>query len=121
MTLTANPASRLAEIIGAHNVVSAVEELTAHPVDGMLPQVIACPQSAEQVAEIVRFALAEKLAIQAFGSRSKCEMGVPPLRCDISLDMTHLREVAHYDAGDLTLSVDAGLPLRELATFLEQH
>ena len=121
MTLTANLGSRLADVIGAHNVVSAPEELTAHSVDGIVPQVIACPASAEQVVEVVRFALAEKLAVQAFGSRSKCEMGMTPSACDISLDMTHLRQVTHYDAGDLTLSVDAGLPLRELADFLEQH
>jgi len=121
MTLTANLASRLAEVAGAHNVVSAAAELADHAIDGIVPQFIACPTSAEQVAEIVRFALSEKLAVQAFGSRSKCEMGMPPARCDISVDMTHLHEVAHYDAGDLTLSVDAGIPLRELATFLEQH
>jgi len=121
MTLTANLASRLAEVIGAHNVVSAPEELAAHAVDALVPQMIARPTSAEQVTEIVRFALSEKLAVQAFGSRSKCEMGMPPARYDIAIDMTHLREVAHYDAGDLTLSVDAGTPLRELATFLERH
>jgi len=121
MTLTANLGSRLTDAIGTHNVVSAPEELAANAVDGIVPQVIVCPTSAEQVVEVVRFALAEKLAVQAFGSRSKCEIGMPPGACDILLDMTHLRQVAHYDAGDLTLSVDAGLPLRELAGFLEQH
>jgi len=121
MTLTANLGSRLADVVGAHHVVSAPEELSANSVDGIVPQVIVCPASAEQVVEVVRFAFAEKLTVQAFGSRSKCEMGMTPSGCDISLDMTHLRQVAHYDAGDLTLSVDAGLPLRELADFLEQH
>ena len=121
MTLTANLGSRLADVIGAHNVVNAPEELAANSVDGLVPQVITCPTSAEQVEEIVRFALAEKLAVQAFGSRSKCDVGMTPARFDVSIDMTHLREVAHYDAGDLTLSVDAGIPLRELAGFLERH
>ena len=121
MTTTADLASRLGDVIGVHNVVSAIEELADHATDGVLPRAVACPTSAEQVAEIVRFALAEKLAIQAFGSRSKCEMGMPPERCDISIDMRRLREVAHYDAGDLTLSVDAGMPLRGLSEFLSQH
>jgi glycolate dehydrogenase FAD-binding subunit len=121
MTITANLAARLGQVIGTHGVVSAPEELAAHAADGILPQAIAGPATAEQVSEIVRLALAEKLAIQAFGSRSKCEMGMPPARCDIALDMTHLRDVAHYDAGDLTLSVDAGMPLRELADFLSGH
>lgn len=121
MTVTANLTAKLVEVIGAHDVVSAPEELAAHAIDGVLPQAIACPASAEEVTEIVRFALAEKLAVQPFGSRSKCEMGMPPARCDIALDMNHLREIAHYDAGDLTLSVGAGTSLRELANFLSGH
>jgi glycolate oxidase FAD binding subunit len=121
MTITANLAARLGQVIGTHRVASAPEELAAHAADGILPQAIAGPATADEVSEIVRLALAEKLAIQAFGSRSKCEMGMPPERCDIALDMTHLREVAHYDAGDLTLSVDAGMPLRELADFLSGY
>jgi glycolate oxidase FAD binding subunit len=121
MTTTANLPLRLAEMIGGPGVVSVPEELAAFAVDGTAPQAIACPGSAEQVAEIVRFAANEKLAVQVFGSRSKCEMGMPVAACDIAVDMTHLREVAHYDAGDLTLSVDAGLPLRELEEFLSRH
>ena len=34
----------------------------------------------------------------------------------LALDMTDLRQIAcHYDPGDLTVSVDAGMPLKELA------
>jgi glycolate oxidase FAD binding subunit len=54
------------------------------------------------------------------GSRSKCELGMTPERYDIAIDMTALRGIAHFDAGDLTLSVDAGLPLRELEVFLKE-
>jgi glycolate oxidase FAD binding subunit len=121
MTMTANRAARLAEILGTYRVVSEPEELAAHAIDGLTPQLVVCPASAEQVIEVVRFAIAEKLAVQAFGSRSKCEMGMPPARYDIALDMTAMREVAHYDAGDLTLSVDAGMPLRKLETYLSPH
>jgi glycolate oxidase FAD binding subunit len=121
MTMQSHLAARLGEIVGTDRVASTPEELAAHAADGILPQAIAGPATADQVAEIVRLALAEKLAIQAFGSRSKCEMGMPPERCDIALDMTGLSQVAHYDAGDLTLSVDAGTPLRELADFLSAH
>jgi glycolate oxidase FAD binding subunit len=39
---------------------------------------------------------------------------------DIALDMTGLCRIAHYDAGDLTLSVDAGLPLRQLEQALAE-
>ncbi|HTP69749.1 MAG TPA: FAD-binding oxidoreductase [Dongiaceae bacterium] len=120
MSTAINPATKLADVIGANSVVSAPEELATHAMDGITPQVIACPTSAEQVQEIVRFAASERLAVQAFGSRSKCEMGMPVSRCDIAIDMTRLREVVHYDPGDLTLSVDAGIPLRELEELLSR-
>lgn len=121
MTSTANLATRLAEIAGAQNVVSAPEELVIYAVDGLAPAVIVRPGSAAETVEVVRFAVAEKLAMLPLGARSKCDIGMPPSRYEIALDMRRLREIAHYDAGDLTLSIDAGMPLRELDTFLRRH
>ena len=121
MSVTANLAAKLAEALGAHHVVSAPEELAAYAIDSLIPAAIARPASAAEVMEVVKFAIAEKLAVVPLGSRSKCEMGMTPARYDIALDMNGLHEVAHYDAGDMTLSIDAGMPLRELEVFLRSH
>ncbi|MGB2634579.1 MAG: FAD-binding oxidoreductase [Candidatus Acidiferrum sp.] len=121
MTATADVAGRLAEAIGPKRVVSAAEELEGYAVDGLLPSAIVRPASPEEAAEVVRFALAEKLAVLPLSSRSKSELGVPPERYDIAVDMTGLHGIAHFDAGDLTLSVDAGMPLRELEMHLKQR
>ena len=121
MSTTANLAVRLAETIGKHNVVSTPEELVTYAVEGLPPAVIVRPASTAEVVEVVKFAVAEKLAVMPLGSRSKCEIGMAPARYDIAVDMTGLHEIAHYDAGDLTLSIDAGMPLRELETFLGPH
>lgn len=120
MTSTANVAGRLAETIGAKRVVSTPEELAAFAVDALVPSAIVRPTAAEEAAETVRFAVAEKLAVLPLGSRSKSELGMPPERYDIAIDITALREIAHYDARDLTLSVNAGLPLRELEIYLKK-
>jgi glycolate oxidase FAD binding subunit len=56
--------------------------------------------------------------VVACGSRSKLELGMPPQRYDLALDMTDLRQIAHYDPGDLTVSVDAGMRFSELAQAL---
>jgi glycolate oxidase FAD binding subunit len=120
MSATANLAARLERTIGRHRVVSAEEELAEYVVDGFAPGAIVKPQSAEEAAEVVRFAAADKLALIPVGSRSKCDIGMPPARYDIGLDMTGMREIAHYDAGDLTLSVDAGTPLRQLEQVLAE-
>jgi glycolate oxidase FAD binding subunit len=121
MTVTANLAARLAEAIGAQRVVAAPGELAAYAVDGLTLSAIVRPLSANEVAEVVRLAVAEKLAVLPFGSRSKCEMGMPATRYDVAVDMTGLRAIAHYDAGDMTLSVDAGMPLRELEIYLKKN
>lgn len=121
MSATANLASRLNDTVGSHHVVSAPEELATYAVDGMPPGAIVRPSSAAEVAEVVKFAVADNLAVLPLGSRSKCDLGLPPSRYDIALDMTGLHEVAHYDAGDMTLSIDAGMPLRELEGFLRPH
>lgn len=120
MTTIANLAARLESLIGTHRVVAAKAELLEYAVDGVVPAAIVRPNSAPEVAEVVRFALAEKLAVIPSGSRSKLRLGMPPVRYDIALDMTGLHEIAHYDAADLTLSVDAGMPLRELANVLAE-
>jgi glycolate oxidase FAD binding subunit len=121
MTATVDVAGRLAETIGPKRVVSAAEELEAYAVDRLVPSAIVRPASPEEAAEVVRFALAEKLAVLPLGSRSKCELGLPPERYDVAMDMTGLHGIAHFDAGDLTLSVDAGMPLRELEMHLKQR
>jgi FAD/FMN-containing dehydrogenase len=120
MSATTNLAARLAETIGAQRVVDAAEELASFAVSGLTPSAIVRPRSAEEVAAVVRFAVADKLALLPLGSRSKCQVGMPPTRYDIAVDMTAMQEIAHYDAGDMTLSVDAGMPLRELEIQLKR-
>lgn len=120
MNATANLASRLESVLGAHRIIAAETELREYAIDGMVPSAIVRPASAQETAEVARFAIAEELAIVATGSRSKLELGMPPVRYDIALDMTGLHEIAHFDPGDLTLSVDAGMPLRKLAKVLAE-
>jgi glycolate oxidase FAD binding subunit len=118
--LTANLAAKLQGLLGATRVTAAEDALPSFAVDGISPAAIIQPASAEEVAEVVHFAASEELAIVSCGSRSKLELGMPPARYDIALDMTGLCRIAHYDAGDLTLSVDAGMPLRQLEQALAE-
>jgi glycolate oxidase FAD binding subunit len=107
-------APRLEGLLGSANVISAPKELRRYAVNRMVPLAIAKPSSAAEVAEIVRFAIAEKLAVIPTGGRTKLGIGRPPDRYDIAVDMTGLNQLAHYDPGDLTLSADAGMTVRAL-------
>src|SRR4029077_12743864 len=69
----------------------------------------------------VRYAAVEKLAVIASGCRTKLHLGAAPSRYDIALDMTGLREIAHYDPADLTISVGRGMAIAALTAALFQH
>ncbi len=114
--------TRFAGIVGPENVALDPEILSSFEIDGVAPAVAARPGSAQEVADLVRLAAAEKLAVIATGSRSKLNMGMPPARYDVAIDMTRLERIVAYDPGDLTLGVEAGIPLQKLAHVLgEQH
>jgi glycolate oxidase FAD binding subunit len=113
--------ARLAEIVGAAHVASDPAALAGYEVDGVRPAAAASPGTQEEVAEVVRFAAAERLGLIPTGTRTKLGIGMPPRHYDVALDMTRLNGVVAYDPGDLTLGVEAGIRLGELASVLEKH
>jgi glycolate oxidase FAD binding subunit len=115
MNTAANLPTRLEDLVGGGRIFASDAERQKFAIAGRAPAAIAKPRAAEEVAELVRFAVSEKLAVVCCGSRSKAELGIPPSRYDLAIDLTGLCQIVHYDAADLTLSVDAGLRLSELA------
>lgn len=113
--------SRIADVVGAPNVITEPQALAAYSVDGLVPQIAARPASAQEVSELVKFAAAEKLAVIPTGARTKLGIGMPPSRYDLAIDMTRLDRVISYDPGDLTLSGEPGIPLARLAKVLAEH
>lgn len=113
--------ARLPDLVGQEHVATDPGQLTAYAVDGKLPAAVVRPGSNEEIVEIVKYAVAEKLSVIPCGSRTKIAMGLPPARYDLALDMTRLNHVIAYDPGDLTLGVEAGVPLRTLAATLAEH
>jgi len=113
--------SRLTEIAGPSNVVADPAQLGAYEICGKSPGAAVRPGTSEEIAEIVRFAAAEKLSVVPTGARTKLGMGLPPRQYDLALDVTRLDRVIAYDPGDLTLSVEPGTPLRRLEGVLAGH
>jgi glycolate oxidase FAD binding subunit len=119
--ISASVTSRLCEIVGAANVAGEFAQLATYEMDRKLPAAAVRPGTSEEVAEIVKFAASEKLALVATGARTKLGIGYAPTRYDLALDMTRLNRVIAYDPGDLTLSVEAGVPLAKLTQVLAEH
>ena len=119
--ISMNFAARLESLIGPSRISADAAARACYAIDELLPTAVAKPTSAEEVAEIVRFAALEKLALVPCGNRTKLAIGMPPSLYDIALDMTALNQIPHYDPGDLTVSAEAGIPLAKLNSALNEH
>ncbi len=112
---------RIADIVGARNIITDPQGLAAYAVDAIEPQVAARPANAQEVAQLVAFAASENLAVIPTAARTQLSIGMPPARYDLAIDMTRLDRVISYDPGDLTLSVEPGIRLARLAETLAKH
>ncbi len=119
--ISMNFAARLESLIGPSRISNDAAACACYAVDEVLPTAVAKPTSAEEVAEIVRFAALEKLALVPCGNRTKLAIGMPPSQYDVALDMTALNQIPHYDPGDLTVSAEVGIPLAKLNSVLSEH
>jgi FAD/FMN-containing dehydrogenase len=72
--------TRLEEIVGGAHVLTDPRELDLRQADGSRPSAVVQPAEVAQVAEIIRFTNAEKLAVIACGGCTKLGIGSPPAR-----------------------------------------
>lgn len=115
---TRSVASALAERVGSARVSADPGRLAAAAIDGRTPRWIVNPESAEQVAGVLALAHDEALAVVPRGSGSALELGHPPTRCDVVLDLRGLARILDDNPDDLTVSVEAGITAGALAARL---
>lgn len=110
--------ARIAQRFGAENAIVSAAELAGYEVDGMRPAGAVFAKSPEEIAELLKFAASEKLAVIPCGARTKLGIGMPPARYHIALDLSRMNRVLAYEPRDLTLGVEPGMRFSALATTL---
>jgi len=108
----------LADIAGREGVFDDAARLAASAVDGVVPRWLVRVSTIEQVSTLLALASDESLAVIPRGSGSALDLGHPPTRADIVLDLRGMDRVVDYNPDDLTASVEAGLTAGALATRL---
>lgn len=111
----------LERLVGDSQISSDAAALASYEIDGKRPACVVYPRAVEEVAAVVRFAVAEKLALIPTGGRSKLRIGAIPARYDLAMDMGKLDRVLAYDAGDLTVGVQPGVRCAELNRVLAEQ
>lgn len=83
-------------------------------IDGFGPLPVARPATVAELGDLVRRADANGEAVYPIGGRTMLEVGLPPARKGIALDLRGLDKVIDYPARDMTLTVQAGITLARL-------
>jgi glycolate oxidase FAD binding subunit len=114
-------ASALASIVGHEGVQEDGGARARFAIDGLAPRWVVRPAALEQVGRVLALAWDAGLAVVPRGSGSALELGAPPARVDVVLDLRGLDQVLEYNPDDLTISVQAGVTAGALAARLAPH
>ncbi|HUS19450.1 MAG TPA: FAD-binding oxidoreductase [Terriglobales bacterium] len=108
--------SELASIVGQANIFASTTDI-----DGVRPEITVAPASAEETAAVLRVANDNGLCVVPAGGMTKQGMGDAMPHIDILLSTWRLDQVLHYDPGDLTFGVGAGVTLGHVQRTLAPH
>jgi len=111
----------LASIVGEAHVHADATTRAACAIDGVEPAHVISPSSAEEVAAVLRAASAHGWVVVPAGGFTQQTFGAPIERVDILLRTDRLRQVEHFDPGDLTIGVGAGMTIAEVEAMLAPH
>ncbi len=96
-------------------------QLANYAIDGIMPGAVVSPANEKEVAAILQLACENDYCVVPQGGGTKQNIGAIPERIDILLRTDRLNKVLHYDAGDLTLSVGAGMTIAEVQAGLAKN
>jgi glycolate oxidase FAD binding subunit len=94
------------------------ETRVALVVDDVQPRWRAQPTSQTQLAETLREAAEHDLVVAPRGGGTRLGLGNPPAQLDLVVETGGLKQVVEYEPADLTITVEAGMPLAELQALL---
>jgi glycolate oxidase FAD binding subunit len=113
--------AQLGQHFGAANVISDANGLANYEVDGMRPAAAVTASSAEDIAELLRIAAKDHVAVIPCAGRTKLRVGMPPARYDVALDVSRMNKILGYEPRDLTLRVEPGIRFADLAATLARE
>jgi glycolate oxidase FAD binding subunit len=79
------------------------------------------PASPEELAEALGWAATRQQTVELGGHFSKRRMGGPAAAANMTISTSAMGRVLTYEPRDLTVSVEAGIPYRELSRLLAGH
>lgn len=83
-----------------------------------MPENVFAAESSLQVEQALASASSRGLAVIPIGGRTMLDLGMPPRRYDLALDLSGMSQVVDYEPNDFTITVEAGITLADLQRHL---
>lgn len=113
--------SRFESLLGRGCVLVESALVQRYAIDGVSPNLVVNPQDGEQVSAVLRVCDEEKWGVVPFGSGTQQDVGKSPEQVDVVLSTEKLNRIQAYDSGDLTISLEAGVPLAQAVAACAEH
>ncbi len=92
-----------------------------YTVDGVVPDVVLFPGSADEVAEVLRRAHEARWIVAPAGFGTGLDLGNPLAKVDVVISTRRLDRVLEHEPADLTVSVEAGCSLATFNEIIGEH
>ena len=124
--VTAADIAALQAIVGEQDVLTgpAINPDYAHDELGgvsQMPEVLVRVHSTEEISAIMRHAYGRSIPVTVRGSGTGLVGAAVPIHGGILLETTKMNRILHLDENNLTVTVQPGVLLMELAAFAEEH
>jgi len=106
--------AELEKIVGAGHVGSDSGATAAFAVDGVTPLLTVRPGTQDEVAAVVAACASARAAMVPWGGGTAMGMGNVPKRAEVVIRLDRLDRVVEFDAENLCVTVEAGMPLSRL-------
>jgi len=113
--------SRFESLLGAGGILAEPTLLDRYAIDAVVPHLVAQPENVEQVCAVLRVCNEEKWTVAPFGSGAQQHVGRPPERVDLAVSTEKLNQIEAHDPGDLTISLQAGVPVSRAVGACAEH
>ena len=105
--------AQLADLLGPDAIVPP-DGLADYAIGALTPAAAVRPSDADGVAAALRWAGQSGYAVYPAGGRTQSDLGNPPTRPGIALDLTRMDGLIDFQPADLTVTVAAGMTLAQL-------
>ncbi len=111
-------APEFGSIVGKEHIRPATP---ADAVEGVQPQIVIEPGSAEELAKTLQRATAAGLRVVPRGGGTKLGWGNPPRAVEVIVSSARLNQVLEHAWGDMTATVEAGCTVEQFQRTLGEH